>query len=399
MSEIMKNDRNGKPKQGTDNVLSITVLAAPSVLTFVSQETLRYDDQGLETGGILVGIWLDQDTCYLVGATGSGPMAEHAQYSFAVDTDYANNELNRIRQSFPGSDYVGEWHKHPATLERPSQGDLMTARQLLADPDYPIRLINPIMTVKNHKALFHLFYLDRDLPDFVRLQEHGHIEAENDDEPWDDGSAIYHANIVLVPKNKPARQTAPAPAPSPSPSPNTPNKPVQPVPASLLDVPSPFTGEASDIDSNTIKKYSKMFDTMPPARLSSTYQGYPEAGPRSKSKEPLFDPVPPARLSPDYNPANYKPFPPQAAGPVQPPSPPAAARPASNQPGGLDEEDKPIAMHQVSPEKTVAMRQPAAGQPLSHPAQPVGISPTLILIVGGLILLLIILVAVLLLTR
>jgi hypothetical protein len=87
MSETMK----------ADNVLSITVLAAPSVLTFIKQETLRYDDQSLETGGILVGIWLDQDTCYLVGATGSGPMAEHAQYSFAVDTDYANNELNRIR--------------------------------------------------------------------------------------------------------------------------------------------------------------------------------------------------------------------------------------------------------------------------------------------------------------
>src|SRR4051812_12904067 len=136
MSETTRNNgnRNGAPApQTTNSVTNITVLAAPRVLEFISQETLRYDNQGLETGGILVGCWLEDDTVYLVGATGSGPRAEHAQYSFAVDTDFANAELNRIRQSYPGSDYVGEWHKHPATLERPSQGDLMTARELLAD--------------------------------------------------------------------------------------------------------------------------------------------------------------------------------------------------------------------------------------------------------------------------
>lgn len=379
MSETLKNDRNGNPRPGKDNVLSITVLAAPSVLSFISQETLRYDDQGLETGGILVGIWLDQDTCYLVGATGSGPRAEHAQYSFAVDTDYANNELNRIRQSFPGSDYVGEWHKHPATLERPSQGDLMTARQLLADPDYPIRLINPIMTVKNHQAHFHLFYLDRDLPDFVRLQEHGQIEAQNDDEPWDDGSSIYHANIVLVPKDKKTQQAEAAPAPAVTVI-KAAKQPPPPIPSSPLDIPSPFTGEASDIDINTVKNYSKLFDTMPPARLSSTYQ---DPGEGARAREPFFEPIQPAQLSPDYKTGNYPPVPrpPQAPGPAQPPRVSGPVQP--------DEEDR-----------TVAMRQPAAGQMgLNRPAQSSRISPTLIMVVAGLILLLIILLVVLFLTR
>ncbi len=305
MSETIRNDTNPNANPGTaNNVTNITVLAAPRVLSFISQETLRYDSQGLETGGILVGSWLDNDTVYLVGATGSGPMAEHAQYSFAVDTDYANAELTRLRQSFPGSDYVGEWHKHPATLERPSSGDLMTARQLLADPDYPMRLINPIITVKNHQAFCHFFYLDRDLPDFVRLQEHGRLEAENDDEPWEDGSTIYHANIVMVPKAGTVQPATPAKSPQPAAA------------NSLLAAPNPFTGEATDIDSQTLKNFAntyfdppppvrpapnQYFDPMPPARLASTYQG--------NQNEPFFDPVPPARLNPNYsgykvNPAN-----------------------------------------------------------------------------------------------
>ncbi|MBN9389705.1 MAG: Mov34/MPN/PAD-1 family protein [Chloroflexi bacterium] len=377
MSDTLKNDRNGNPRPGKDNVLSITVLAAPSVLSFISQETLRYDDQGLETGGILVGIWLDQDTCYLVGATGSGPQAEHAQYSFAVDTDYANNELNRIRQSFPGSDYVGEWHKHPATLERPSQGDLMTARQLLADPDYPIRLINPIMTVKNHRANFHLFYLDRDLPDFVRLQEHGQIEAQNDDEPWDDGSAIYHANIVLVPKDKKTLQAEAAAAPAPAVTVIKPAKQPQPhtIPASPLDIPSPFTGEASDIDMNTVKNYSKLFEPMPPARLSSTYQ---ETNAGNRGKETFFDPIPPAQLSPDYNPANFK---------TRSPQPPGNMAPGATS----DDEDRTLTMRQQVPATTPL----APGRSTSASR----ISPALVMIVAGLILLLIILVVVLLMTR
>ncbi len=333
MSETIRNDTNPNTNPGTaNNVTNITVLAAPRVLSFISQETLRYDSQGLETGGILVGSWLDNDTVYLVGATGSGPMAEHAQYSFAVDTDYANAELTRLRQSFPGSDYVGEWHKHPATLERPSSGDLMTARQLLADPDYPVRLINPITTVKNHQAFCHFFYLDRDLPDFVRLQEHGRLEAENDNEPWEDGSTIYHANIVMVPK----AGTVPPAQPAKSPQPAAAN--------SLLAAPNPFTGEATDIDSQTLKNFAntyfdppppvrpapnQYFEPVPPARLAPNYSGNPVPPPRpapnqyfdpmpparlasiyqGNQNEPFFDPVPPARLNPNYsgykvNPAN-----------------------------------------------------------------------------------------------
>lgn len=312
----------------------------------------------------------------------------------------------------------------------------MTARQLLADPDYPIRLINPIMTVKNHQPNFHLFYLDRDLPDFVRLQEHGQIEADTDDEPWDDGSSIFHANIVLLAKNKQNQPTVQMPTPAIKPAQTR-----QPAQASMLEIPNPFTGEAGDVKIDTVKKYSKYFDNIPPARLSSTYT---DGQTGAKSKE-FFEQVPPARLSPNYR---------WNDGPVQPPTtPPNTNQNASKSPApppmttgklsghpSLDNEDSTIAMGGKDPDKTVAMNsqsqpqapamrapgpppsvqlpqtnsqprvdrpisQPLTGylpnQPHSTPAKPkkAGISPALIMVVAGLILLLVILLLVLFLTR
>ena len=192
---------------GDNNLSSITVVVAPEVLGFISHEALVYDQQGLETGGIMVGRWLDLETVYLVGATGSGPQAEHGQYSFAIDTDFANAELENIRQANPGSDYVGEWHKHPPQLERPSYGDLMTARQLLADEDYPARLINPIITVQNNQAHCHFYYIDNALDEFLYLKAYDPSELDIEEAAieWPPESAIYHAPLLPQAEAVPTR--------------------------------------------------------------------------------------------------------------------------------------------------------------------------------------------------
>lgn len=195
---------------GDNNLSSITVVVAPEVWGFISREALIYDRQGLETGGIVVGRWLDSETVYLVGATGSGPQAEHGEYSFAVDTDFANAELENIRQANPGSDYVGEWHKHPPQLERPSYGDLMTARQLLADEDYPARLINPIITVQNNQAFCHFYYIDNTLDDFLYLKAYdlSELDIEEAAIEWSPDSTIYHAALLPVAADSPAPDEA-----------------------------------------------------------------------------------------------------------------------------------------------------------------------------------------------
>ncbi|HEX2913511.1 MAG TPA: Mov34/MPN/PAD-1 family protein [Chloroflexia bacterium] len=186
---------------------SITVLAAPEVIELMVSETLHYNRHNLETGGILIGKWLDPETVFLVKATGSGPAAEHARYSFAIDTDHANSQLQETITRHPGADYIGEWHRHPGKLTRPSQGDLKTAQNLLADPTYPDRLVNPILTVQNGQVKINFYYLDRTLDDFVPLEEYGRMDGQDEAQDWEQGSYIFHANMLA----RPAATQAPTP--------------------------------------------------------------------------------------------------------------------------------------------------------------------------------------------
>src|SRR5947209_2433384 len=96
------------------------VVVGPRVLEAMREETQRFARTNQETGGILFGKWIDARTVVLIAATGAGPRADHQQYTFAVDVDYANAELDRLRAKYPGADFLGEWHKHPPTLDRPS---------------------------------------------------------------------------------------------------------------------------------------------------------------------------------------------------------------------------------------------------------------------------------------
>ncbi|HEX2913510.1 MAG TPA: Mov34/MPN/PAD-1 family protein [Chloroflexia bacterium] len=165
------------PVEATISQVAVKLLIHPDVFETITQETLPFVDDKFETGGILIGRWLDQDTVLVVAATGAGPAAHHERLSFAVDTDHANNRLAAYRYQYPGVDYIGEWHKHPPTLDRPSGGDLYTARRLLAYPDYPDRLINPIVVVRDGQLLVNFYYLDQTLADFVKLQRRV-IQAE-----------------------------------------------------------------------------------------------------------------------------------------------------------------------------------------------------------------------------
>ena len=74
---------------------NITLLLGPGVHEIISQETALYASENLETGGILVGKWLDAKTVLLVAATDAGPNADHQQMTFAIDIDHANDQLGR----------------------------------------------------------------------------------------------------------------------------------------------------------------------------------------------------------------------------------------------------------------------------------------------------------------
>jgi len=150
---------------------SIQLLVAPGVEETIHAETESFVKANQETGGILIGRWFEPDTVLLMEATGAGPQANHQQYTFSIDLNYAKMELSRLRTAHFGVDYVGEWHKHPPALPRPSNGDLFMAQQMLGDPDYPNNLVNPIVVwiaEKNHIEIYY-YYINKNLRSFVQL--------------------------------------------------------------------------------------------------------------------------------------------------------------------------------------------------------------------------------------
>ncbi len=151
-------------------VAGITVLVTQAAFDAMRQETLRYAAEDQETGGIMIGKWLNTETVLVVAATEAGPHADHQKFTFAIDVDFANSELDRWVGQYPGVDYIGEWHKHPPALHYPSGGDLYTARRLLSDPGYPARLINPITVVRNGRVAVNFYYLTDQMGNFGHLQ-------------------------------------------------------------------------------------------------------------------------------------------------------------------------------------------------------------------------------------
>lgn len=115
-----------------------------------------------ETGGILIGQRLDEDRVVILAATGPGPRAEMGQFEFSPDIGYANNLLRDYHIAYPGSDYVGTWHKHPLNITSFSRGDLNTARDIIRDRSYKLdELFCPIVWVDGEKFYANCYYLDR----------------------------------------------------------------------------------------------------------------------------------------------------------------------------------------------------------------------------------------------
>lgn len=159
------------------------ILIAVSALELIERESLFAP--GFETGGILVGLRLDEERILVVAATEPGPKADRQAVTFAPDTEYVEQQLNLLRRQHLGTNFVGTWHKHPLSFDRPSGGDLKQAREMLLDPAYAVsELVAPIVVVHGHRAYPKVYYISRettDQSDFV-LVSHEPIndqDAEN----------------------------------------------------------------------------------------------------------------------------------------------------------------------------------------------------------------------------
>ena len=120
-----------------------TIIVFSSVLRFIEEQVKAVEDH-LETGGLLLGTALGN--CRLVThATPPGPKAIHREGMFGKDLNFSQAILNHLAMK-AGVDYIGEWHKHPPFLRRPSHGDRQSAIAILQDSDYKTKgmLVLPI---------------------------------------------------------------------------------------------------------------------------------------------------------------------------------------------------------------------------------------------------------------
>ena len=104
-------------------------IAATALQSIAS--TIHSCDPRLETGGALFG---PPDGSRVVHAAGPGPNAAHGPRSFSRDLAFTQLEAERLYQA-DRSHWIGEWHTHIDVPPTPSELDLRTYAQHVADRD------------------------------------------------------------------------------------------------------------------------------------------------------------------------------------------------------------------------------------------------------------------------
>lgn len=115
----------------------------------LKMQTEIKEDKQVETGGILVGEFVD-GVVKVRHVSGPGPKAVKTPTKFIRDSEYCQQFLD----SFTGKyDYVGEWHFHPSSSGTPSRTDIESLSGIASQKEYLI--IQPIsIIVTNDEQLW-----------------------------------------------------------------------------------------------------------------------------------------------------------------------------------------------------------------------------------------------------
>lgn len=115
----------------TDSDIPVVWIAKDAAETIVREAQRSLD--GLETGGVLLGVDLGGDISVL-HAGGPGPDAKREPTRFLRDTAHAA-EVAMAAWQEDRSQWIGEWHTHPTGNLSPSPIDLESYLRHLADPE------------------------------------------------------------------------------------------------------------------------------------------------------------------------------------------------------------------------------------------------------------------------
>jgi integrative and conjugative element protein (TIGR02256 family) len=99
-----------------------------------------------ETGGILIGHWLNEKEVSITQIVGPGCNAVHLSSSFIPDNEYHIKEIARYYGQSEGKEtYLGDWHTHPNQPSYLSTLDRKTLRKIANFK--PARQKRPLMLV------------------------------------------------------------------------------------------------------------------------------------------------------------------------------------------------------------------------------------------------------------
>lgn len=155
---------------------NLKVMILSEVLEFIENE-VRKIDEDLETGGLLLGTKQEDGSRIVTHAFPPGPKAIHHPTMFERDLEFSQTALNYFFNK-SNVEYVGEWHKHPSGVTRPSGGDRIGVINILKDKDYktggvmvfPIFVLEPKSSYsidRKQKAVkIYPYYMDRSRTDF-----------------------------------------------------------------------------------------------------------------------------------------------------------------------------------------------------------------------------------------
>jgi integrative and conjugative element protein (TIGR02256 family) len=120
------------------------IIISDKCIDFMIKEIRKADR--VETGGILMGFRNTDGYIIIIKATGPGPNAESRTNWFQRDIKYCQEELKKSYNELgQRGDYVGEWHYHPSSTNKPSNRDLCSLTDISNQHNYltnkPIMLI------------------------------------------------------------------------------------------------------------------------------------------------------------------------------------------------------------------------------------------------------------------
>lgn len=99
-----------------------------------------------ETGGVLLGYWVDDTEVVVTDAIGGGPAAVHLTTGFTPDAAYQEGRIAELyERSGRYHTYLGDWHTHPAGGLRLSRTDRRTARRIAREES--ARCPRPLMVL------------------------------------------------------------------------------------------------------------------------------------------------------------------------------------------------------------------------------------------------------------